>query len=45
MSYGAISSTVSMDSEHAIPGSLIDGRELMEATVAQLEMLGHKHMR
>lgn len=30
---------VSIDAEHAIPGGLIDGRELVEAAAAELEVL------
>ncbi len=36
---GRFDGIVSIDPEHAIPGSLIDGRELIEAAAAQLEML------
>jgi len=34
-----VDGVVSIYPEHAIPGSLIDGRELIEAAAAQFEML------
>jgi hypothetical protein len=36
---GRFNGIVSIDPEHALPGGLIDGRELIEAAAAQLEML------
>jgi hypothetical protein len=35
---GRFDGIVSIDPEHAIPGGLIDGRELIEAAAAELEM-------
>lgn len=36
---GRFDGVVSIDAEHAIPGGLIDGGELVEATAGELEML------
>jgi hypothetical protein len=36
---GRFDGVVSIDAEHAIPGGLIDGRELVEAAAAELEVL------
>ena len=36
---GRFDRVVSIDSKHAIPGGLIDGRELVEAATAELEVL------